>query len=183
MGWWKAYEVFWFWTKGRSVLVQYTTLWFKCQFQKLVKGLEMSVWKSCWTPSGLPSSLVCVSRLAELEAGGWQSPNADFGPAVFVLALKCSGEELLLAPNFPAHTSLWLEGRPLLCSSESALTCTLCFSICLAWGRAFIVFLPRIYPVLWQAGAANVRSTLRAVAPGKSEHSQPFKVENGSSPQ
>lgn len=49
--------------------------------------------------------------------------------------------------------------------------------------KFLIVCLPHIYPVLRQAGAANTRTTLCAVAPGKSEHFQPLKVQNGLNPQ
>lgn len=51
------------------------------------------------------------------------------------------------------------------------------------WERFFIVHLPHICPVLWQAGAASMRTTLRAVAPGKSERCQPLEVQNGLNPQ
>lgn len=43
------------------------------------------------------------------------------------------------------------------------------------WERCLIVHLPHIYPVLWQPGAADTRTTLRAVEPGKPEYFQPLK--------
>lgn len=72
----------------------------------------------------------------------------------------------------------------LVCSSESTMTWHApLFHMPCEWERFLIVCLPHICPVLWQSGAANVRTTLCAVVPGKSECFQPLKVQNGLNPQ
>lgn len=70
--------------------------------------------------------------------------------------------------SFAALTQLW--------PARSAFPYALC-------AREILnCYLPYIYPVVWQAGAANLRTILHAVAPGKSEHFQPLKVKNGLNP-